>query len=223
MMRCSKAQRLINDHVDHLLDSRKVQKLEGHLQKCPHCRDLLVEMRSMVSEAKQLEIIPLSEDLWPAIRNKIEEKHRAAVIRLPGKRPFFGFSLYPVRLAYVISTLLAAVILVSLFYYGLPFIRNGKNDLNKKELDHLRVEEQNYQAAIIALDKAISDQNVKLSPELATVFETNLGIIDDSIRACQAAVGKDRENRVANLHLLMCYRKKMELLNEIKNVMMQSG
>ena len=222
-MRCSKAQKLINDHVDHLLDNRKVQKLEGHLRKCTHCRDLLVEMRSMVSEAKQLEIIPLSEDLWPAIRNKIEEKHGAAVVRQPGKRPFFGFSLYPVRLAYAISTLLAAVILVSLFYYGLPFIRNGKNDLNKKELDHLRVEEQNYQAAIIALDKAISDQNIKLSPELATVFKTNLGIIDDSIRACQAAMGKDRENRVANLHLLMCYRKKMELLNEIKNVMLQSG
>ena len=223
MMRCSKAQILINDHIDHLLDDRKVQKLEGHLQKCPRCRDLHAEMLLMVNEAKQLEMIPPSEDLWPTIRDKIEEKHGKAFIRVPEKRPFFSFSLYPARLAYAVSILLAAIILVSLFYYGLPLIRNGRNDLDKKELDHLKVAEQNYQTAIITLDKAISDQNVKLSPELATVFKTNLEIIDDSIRACQAAMGKHRENRVANLHLLMCYRKKMELLNEIKNVMMQSG
>jgi len=223
MMRCSKARILINDHVDHLLDNRKVQKLEGHLQKCPRCRDLLAEMISMVNGAKQLEIIPPSEDLWPAIRNRIERKHRNVFIRLPEKRPFFGFSLYPARLAYAVSTLLAAIILVSLFYYGLPFIRNGRNDMSKEELDHLKVAEQNYQTAIIDLDKAISDQKAQLSPELAEVFKTNLGIIDDSIRACRVAMGQHRKNRMANLHLLMCYRKKMELLNEIKNVMMQSG
>jgi hypothetical protein len=223
MMRCSKAQILINDHVDHLLDDRKVQKLEGHLQKCTRCKDLLTEMLSMVNEAKKLEMIPPPEDLWPAIRNKIERKDRKAVIRLSEKRPFFSFSLYPARLAYAVSTLLAVIILVSLFYYGLPFIRNGKNDLSKNELENFKVAEQQYQAAIEALDKAISDQDVKLSPELAIVFKTNLEIIDNSIRACQVAMGERRENRVANAHLLICYRKKMELLNEIKNVMMQSG
>jgi hypothetical protein len=223
MMRCSKAQILINDHVDHLLDDRKVQKLEDHLQKCTRCKDLLAEMLSMVKEAKQLEMTPPSEDLWPAIRNKIERKHRNVIIRLPEKRPFFGFSLYPARLAYAVSTLLAAIILVSLFYYGIPFFRNGKNDLSKNELENFKVAEQQYQAAIEALNKAISDQKAHLSPELAEVFKTNLEIIDNSIRACQVAMGKRRENRVANAHLLICYRKKMKLLNEIKNAMMQSG
>jgi hypothetical protein len=28
---------------------------------------------------------------------------------------------------------------------------------------------------------------------------------------------------VVNAHLLICYRKKMELLNEMKNIAMQSG
>lgn len=225
-MRCSKAQVLINDHIDHLLDRRKVQKLEGHLQKCPRCRDLLAEMLSMVNKAKQLEMTPPSppyEDLWPAIRNKIEGKHRNAAIRLPEKRPFSGFSLYPARLAYAVSTLLIAIILVSLFYYRFPFIRNEKNDLGENELDHFKVAEQHYQAAIETLDKAISDRSAKLSPELAAVFKTNLEIIDDSIRACQAVMGEHPENRVANAHLLICYRKKMELLNEIKNITMQSG
>ena len=222
-MRCSQAQILINDHIDHLLDGRQVQKLEGHLQKCPGCRNLLAEMISMVNEAKQLETISPSEDLWPAIRNKIEGKNRKALIRLPGKRPFFGFSLYPARLVYAVSTLLAAIILVSLFYYGLPFIRSEKNGLRENEWDHFKVAEQQYQTAIEALDKAISDQNLQLSPELAAVFKTNLEIINNSIRACQAVMGEHRENRVANAHLLICYRKKMELLNEIKNITMQSS
>jgi len=222
-MRCSQAQILINDHVDNLLDRRKVQKLEGHLQKCPHCRDLLAEMLSMVSEAKQLKMPPPSEDLWPAIRNKIEGKHRNAVIHLPQKRPFFSFSRYPARLAYAVSTLLAVIILVSLFYYRFPFIRSEKNDLEENELNHFKVAEQHYQSAIEALDKAISDRSAKLSPELAAVFKQNLEIINNSIRACQAAMGEHPENRVANAHLLICYRKKMELLNEMKNITMQSG
>jgi hypothetical protein len=163
------------------------------------------------------------EDLWPAIKNRIERKDRKAVIRLREKRPFFGFSLYPAHLAYAVSTLLAVIILVSLFYYGLPFIRNGKNDLSKNELENLKVAEQQYQAAIEALDKAISDQKAQLSPELAAVFKANLEIIDNSIHACRVAMGERRENRVANLQLLMCYRKKMELLNEMKNISMQSG
>lgn len=222
-MRCSKAQILINDHVDHLLDRRNVEKLEGHLQKCPRCRDLLAEMLSMVNEAKRLEMPPLSEDLWPAIRNKIEGKHRIPVIRLPEKRSFFGFSRYPARLAYAVSTLLAVIILVSLFYYNFPFIRSVKNDLEESELNHFKVAEQHYQSAIEALDKTISDQSAKLSPELAVVFKQNLEIINNSIRACQAAMGEHPENQLANAHLLICYRKKMELLNEMKNITMQSG
>ena len=222
-MRCSKAQILINDHIDHLLDKKQVQKLEGHLQKCQRCRDLLAEMMSMVNEVKQLEVILPSEDLWPAIRNKIEGKHRKAAIQLQGKRPFFGFSRYPARLAFGVSTLLAAIILVSLFYYGLPFIRNERNDLRESELDHFKVEEHQYQTAIETLIQAISNQKTQLSPELATVFKQNLEIIDNSIRACQAAIGEHRENRVANAHLLICYRKKIELLNEMKNITMQLG
>jgi hypothetical protein len=222
-MRCSKAQILINDYIDHLLDRRQVEKLEGHLQKCSRCRDLLAEMLSMVNEAKQLKTATLSEDLWPVIRNKIEGKHREAVILLPEKRPFFSFPRYPVRWAYAVSTLLVAIILISLFYYGLPFIRNEKNDLGKNELDHFKVAEQQYQAAIQALDKAISDQKVQFTPELAAVFKTNLEIIDDSILACQAAIGEHPKNQVANAHLLICYRKKMELLNDMKNIAMQSG
>jgi gas vesicle protein len=216
-MRCSKAQILINDYIDHLLDRRQVEKLEGHLQKCSRCRDLLAEMISMVNEAKQLKTAPLSEDLWPAIRNKLEGKHREAVILLPKKRPFFSFPRYQVRWAYAASTLLAVIILVSLFYYGL------KNERGENELDHFKAAEQQYQAAIETLNQAISDQKSQLSPELAAIFKQNLEIIDNSIRACQAAMDEHQENRVANAHLLICYRKKMELLNEMKNIAMQSG
>jgi hypothetical protein len=62
-MKCSQAQILINIYIDNLLNRRKVQNLEGHLQKCPGRRDLLAEMLSVVNEAKQLEMIPSSENL----------------------------------------------------------------------------------------------------------------------------------------------------------------
>ena len=215
-MRCSQAQRLINDHIDNLLERRQVQKLEGHLQKCPRCRNLLIEMVSIVNEAKQLETIQPSEDLWPAIKEKIPGKDRKAIIRPQERRPLFGLIPYPAGLTFAVSALLAAIILVSLFYYGFPLIRNGENDPEKIALNHLKEAEQHYQFAIDALNRAISDQKAKLGPELTAVFKRNLEIIDDSIRACQEAINASPENRVANAYLLICYRKKLELLNEIK-------
>lgn len=221
-MRCSKAQRLISDYVDHLLGSRQIRELEDHLQKCQRCRAVMDEMLSIVNGAKHLEITPPAEDLWPAIRNQIEQKQKKAAMERPEKKPFFGFSIYPARLAYGTGALLAGILLVSLIYYGLPLIDGGgnSNNLSKNELAQLELAGRHYQTAIDDLDKAISDQKARLNPELAAVFEQNLKIIDDSIRACKAAMEDHRENRVANLHLLICYRKKVELLNEMKNTAM---
>ena len=90
-------------------------------------------------------------------------------------------------------------------------------------MNHFREAEQHYRSAIDALNQAISDQNAKLSPELSAVFKKNLEIIDDSIRACQVAIAEYPKNQEANDYLMLCYRKKIKLLNEIKSLTMQSG
>jgi hypothetical protein len=83
--------------------------------------------------------------------------------------------------------------------------------------------DRHYQLAIEALNKAISEQNVELNPELAAVFEENLEIIDDAIRSFRIAMSEYPEDQEANEYLLICYRKKLELLGEMNDLMMKSG
>lgn len=222
-MRCSKAQILISDHVDHLLEGKQARELEDHLHGCPRCRDLLAEMRSLQSEARQLEVAPPSEDLWPAIRDRIEEKRRKPVTRLSQKKPLFGFTPRPFRLVYGAGAVLAAVIFVSLFFHKIPFLTNERYGPNENQSGQFELAERQYQAAIEALDEAISGKRARLTPEMAGVFRANLKIIDGSIRACRVVLREHPGNRVANAHLLICYRKKMELLNEMKSMVMQLG
>ena len=43
-MRCTKAQKLINDHIDNLLDTGQARYLENHLERCGNCRALLADV-----------------------------------------------------------------------------------------------------------------------------------------------------------------------------------
>lgn len=222
-MKCSKAQRLINDHVDNLLGSRDIQRLETHIKECDECRNLLVEMKELVNKAKQLEAVEPSENTWLAIKKQLIEKDRKAVAQHKEKGLFFNLFPNPQRLAVAVSLFLAVISFALLFYYGLPYIKNGTDDPARYALNHFKEAEQHYQLAIEALNKTMPDQYAKLPPDLAAVFKQNLAIIDDSIRVCQAAIKKHPENQEANAHLMICYKKKIELLNEIRNIAMETS
>lgn len=220
-MKCSKAQRLINDHVDNLLEIRDIRNLKNHIQGCPDCRDLLIEMGTIVDNAGEMETVEPSRDLWPEIKRQVLQKNSNSGIR--GKSLFGDFSIHSRVPAFALSTLLVIIILVPLLYYGFPYIGNQDNDQERIALEHFRIAERHYQSAIEALDRVIESQSVELSPELAAVFKKNLEIIDDSIRICKAAVKEHPENLEANKLLLVCYAKKIEILNEIKDLTLQTG
>ena len=222
-MRCSKAQRLISDHIDGLLNEKLIQKLESHLEECPDCQNLFIEMKSMVNEVKQLEAVSPINDLWPDIKKQLSQRDRENAKGFQVKGIFSGFSLYPRQLAYSASAFLAGIIVMSIIYYGIPFIQTDTDIPDKLALSQFKEVEYHYQQAISALNQAISEQNVKLSPELEAVFRENLEIIDNSIRTFQAAIDKYPGDPDATEYLMVCYRKKLELLGEMKDIMMQSS
>jgi len=220
-MKCSKAQRLISDHVDNLLETGQARDLKRHIQGCPACRDLLIDMGSIVNNAKELEPVLPSEDLWPAVKKQVFKENRNGRLRVKGI--FQDFFIRSRRPAFALSTLMAVIILITLIYYIVPRFGIVKNDPERNAMIHFRMAEKHYQSAIESLDRAIEARAVELSPELDAVFKKNLEIIDDSIRICKAAVEQHPENPEANKLLLVCYRKKIELLNEIKDIAVQTG
>lgn len=219
-MRCSKAQRLISDHVDNLLEIKDIRSLENHMQECSDCRDLLVEMESIANNAREIKDMEPSKDLWPEIKRQVLQKNQKT--GLPGKSLFENFSFYSRRPAFALSALLVIIILIPLIYFGFPPSGIQDNNQERIALEHFRIAEQHYRVAIEALYRALESRDVELSPELAAVFKANLEIIDDSIRICKAAVEKQPGNPVANRLLLVCYNKKIDLLNEIKEITLQT-
>lgn len=219
-MKCSTAQKLINEHIDNPLEAGQARRLERHLDGCADCRGFLSEIKSIVNNAKELDSLNPSDDLWPAIKREVLKKNRGARIRQ--KRLFWNFPLYSRGPAVALVTLFGMMILIPLLYYGLPLMRVANSDPGKTALSNFRIAQQQYQSAIEALDRAIAAQDVELSPELLAVFKKNLAIIDDSIRICTESTDNHPETQETNKLLLICYRKKLELLNEIKAIIMRS-
>lgn len=222
-MRCAKAQRLISDHIDRLLNRRKTQALEQHLKECSACGELLNEMRMIAGGAKVMKSVLPSENLWSGIESEIRKNTRKSPLWWSRIREFFRFSFYSRELAFSGSGLLAGLVLMTLFYYGTSFIQTDRSIPEQVGSNQFQEVDRHYQLAIEALNQAISEQNVELSPELAAVFEENLEIIDDAIRSFRTAMNEYPEDQEANEYLLICYRKKLELLGEIKDLMMRSG
>lgn len=215
-MKCSKAQRLINDYVDNLLDIKDIRILKSHLQECKECRDLLNDLGTIVKNAKEMEGVQSSRDSWPEIKREVLRKNST------GRNSFLEkFPLYSGRWSFALSALLVIVVFTPLIYFGFNYFGNSGNNQERIAINHLKKAEQHYQSAIEALDRAIEIRDVELSPELAAVFRKNLEIIDDSIRTCKTAVERSPENTEARKFLLICYRKKIELLNEIRDLTMQ--
>ena len=79
-MRCAKAQRLISDHIDKLLNGRQIQALEQHLKECAACTELLNEMQMITGEAKNMKSVLPSENLWAAIKSEILKNEYSRIL-----------------------------------------------------------------------------------------------------------------------------------------------
>ncbi|MBN2420347.1 MAG: hypothetical protein JXL81_13240, partial [Deltaproteobacteria bacterium] len=121
-----------------------------------------------------------------------------------------------------LSTLLVIMLMIPVLYYGINYFQGTDINNARSLLTDFQSAEQQYQSAIDALDRAIEGKFERLDPELMAVFKKNLAIIDDSIRICKESMENSLKTTEANRLLLVCYRKKIELLNEIKELTMQS-
>lgn len=219
-MRCSRAEKLISDHIDGLLTEKQFRKLEKHLKRCLKCKDLQSELRSMVDAAEQLEDISPSKDLWPSIKNRLSKRDKDAARGFNIKRLFPSFPPWPRELSFSVSAFLLGILLTTLFYSATPYIQTNVRIPEQVTSNQYREVEYQYQQAIAALNQVISTQNVELSPEVSAVFEDNLKIIDGWISTFRAALEKNPGDRDATEYLVICYKNKLKLLSDMKKVTM---
>lgn len=222
-MKCSQAQRLMSDTMDGLLQESEARDLERHMRKCMDCANLFVEMKALVHESRNLKRFEPAEDVWLSIKQHMTRKDRKANSPQNEKWQIFRFFPFPRGVAIASGALVMMMVFTFLFFHGLPFVNIESKDSAEYALQHFEKAEKHYQLAINALVRTMPDYKAKLPPDLAAVFKENLAIIDNSIRLCQAAIEAHPEDKPANALLMACYKKKMELLNEIRDLAMGAG
>jgi hypothetical protein len=62
----------LSEYLDGELTGGDALSLEAHLEECAECRLALADLRRVVARARELPETPPAEDLWPAIRERIE-------------------------------------------------------------------------------------------------------------------------------------------------------
>ena len=216
-MRCRKANEYISRSVDGELAGRQAARLERHLASCGECRALLEDLRKIVGGATELDAPEPSDRVWRNIRAGLaaaDVKPLVEGISLE-PRPFFGLGVPVLRYAGVAA--LAVVLVVSGVVVGLRLGRQGTpagaEAGEKYTLAKLDEAEGYYQQAIKSLSEAFASQKGVLVPQVAELFDRNLGVIDATIQACRRAVLEEPDDLQARSYLLSAYTEKVTLLD----------
>ncbi len=212
-MRCAKARRLISEYIDGGLGGRQSERLRGHLESCPECRDVLADFEAIAREAGSLEAPEPSDRVWLRVKAGLQAagQEPAPAVAVP------GFALGPSRwrfaaAAFLTLTLVAGGILVGLRLARTPAAPFDPESYTLAKLDEA---EHYYQLAIKSLSEAFLAGKKNLAPEVAELFQRNLDVVDMTIQACRAAVAAEPDNIEVRDFLLAAYREKMMLLDAV--------
>lgn len=224
-MRCRKAQESISRSVDGELGGRKAARLDRHLASCGECRALLEDLRKIVGRATELDRPEPSDRVWRNIRTGLaaaDGKPLVEGISLE-PRPLFGLGAPALR--YAGAAALAVVLVVSGVvigtHLGRPKLPVGPEAGEKYTLAKLDEAEGYYQRAIKSLSEAFASQKGALVPQVAELFDRNLGVIDATIQACRRAVLEEPDDLQARSYLLAAYTEKVTLLDSALDLQRQ--
>ena len=226
-MRCSKARKFISEYIDNNLDAKQRLLLENHLEGCPDCQQLLKDFQGITEKAKDLEKLTPSSRSWNKIKARLETEPQEVLTLQPQRRKRFKSLFFQPRLKYVLVSALALAVIIGTVTVGL-WVGKGKgvigiDEMRKYTLAKLEEAERHYQLAIKALEEAVLAQKGNVDPQIVTVLQKNIKIINSSIISCQQAVQKEPENLAVRNYLLAAYMEKVDLLNEMMSIKKKSA
>lgn len=226
-MRCSKARKFISEYIDNSLDAKQRLLLERHLEGCPDCQQLLNDFQEITEKAKGLEKLTPSPRSWNEIKAKLETEPEEIMTFRSQRRKGFKSIFHQPQFKYALVSILALAVIIGTATVGLRIWKGkgvmGRDDMRKYTLAKLEEAECHYKLAIKALEEAVLAQEGNVDPQIVSVFQKNLEIVDSSIMTCQQAVQKEPENLEVRNYLLATYMEKVDLLNEMMNIKKKSA
>ena len=221
-MSCHDYSEAIAEFVDGVLDPARQRELERHVEGCPACRALVADLKSIQAAAFTLDRFELPPHILPNLRARLaEEPLPAARGRLLGFRASRG-----ARLAW----LAAAAALVLITTAGvLSLLRpdvthppqqaaatttTDPNEAVATVQAELQLATEHYEKAIQQLEQIARSENGALDPQVASVFQRNLQVIDQAIDESRAALQTQPASADVQESLFDAMRSKVALLQQ---------
>ncbi len=214
-MTCGELNELLVDYVDGRLAPAEQRNVERHLEVCDHCNALVTDLRTIRAAAFMLDRHEPAPEVWTRLQAAVaaEPAPKSRRLAMPTKAN------WPVWLGAAATLMLATVIGL------LPLISRNANPATdaaagagETEISVASVAaefaaaEKHYQKAIDDLQTIANQDTGELDPQVASVLQKNLTVIDQAISESRAALKSQPASSNAQDGLFDALRTKVALL-----------
>ncbi|HUQ88030.1 MAG TPA: zf-HC2 domain-containing protein [Vicinamibacterales bacterium] len=224
-MTCDDLNDALVDLVDGRLDGAEQRSVERHLESCGNCRALVEDLRSIRAAAFMLDRGEPKAETWSKLQAAIaaEPAPKGRLLDLSAARSGFRGTNWPVWLGAAAALILATVIgLMPLLNRPEPAhddtARAAGADPGEATVESVTAEfeaaEKHYQKAIDDLQTLASKDTGELDPQVASVLQKNLTVIDQAISESREALKAQPANASAQSGLFEGLRTKVALLQQ---------
>lgn len=214
-MTCRELNELLVDFVDGRLDPAGQRTVERHLELCDHCGALVTDLRTIRAAAFMLDRHEPAPAAWTRLQAAVaaEPAPKGRLLSMPAKAN------WPVWLGAAAALVLATVIgLLPLMARNPDQGRDAAADAGGAEVSvesvaaEFEAAEKHYQKAIDDLQTIANQDTGELDPQVASVLQKNLTVIDQAISESRVALKSQPASTNAQDGLFDALRTKVALL-----------
>lgn len=213
-MTCSDLNEALVDFVDGRLDPAEQRNVERHLEVCDNCSALVTDLRTIRAAAFMLDRHEPAPEVWTRLQAAVgaEPAPKGRLLAMPAKAN------WPVWLgaaaALVLATVLGLLPLLSRHPAPAETAANaGEREISVESVAaEFEAAEKHYQKAIDDLQTIANQDHGELDPQVASVLQKNLTVIDQAISESRAALKSQPASTNAQDGLFDALRTKVALL-----------
>jgi anti-sigma factor RsiW len=214
-MNCEHCHAVIDDYVDGTLDAGDRGRVEAHVASCAACRALAEDLQAIRRAAGTLERHQPPARAWTRLAASLDAERSR---RFGWRPPSPGLALA--------ATLLLVVGGTSWMLWQqmqtpaapartqAPASVPADPELVQSVETELKLAEEHYQKAIAGLEQITRTESAALDPQVASVLQKNLEVIDQAIGESRAALQTQPTSEVAQESLFEALRNKVSLLQD---------
>ena len=231
----------LSDYLDGELTAAETLACEAHLAECAGCREVLADLRMVISTARGDAERRPTADLWPGVLARIAPAAAASGVPFDGRARASAPPSQPRSYSFTLSQLALAASLLIAVSAGVAYLAAGRASVASRApeptiqayaepllppsaaVERANFADVQYDQAVLDLEKVLVDMRDELNPQTVRVIERNLAAIDQAIAEARAALDADPANTFLNSHLADARRKKLELLRRATMIYSTSG